>query len=72
MIVTLPGATPVTVPVAEPIVATKVLLLLHTPPNVASLRFDVEPTHTDDDKGDMATGVILTVTSFVAEQPATV
>jgi hypothetical protein len=43
--VTVPAATPQTVPV-ELIVATEVALLLHTPPEVASVSVVQEPTHT--------------------------
>ena len=44
--VDVPPAIPVTVPVAEPMVAAAVLLLLHVPEAVASLRVNVRPAHT--------------------------
>jgi hypothetical protein len=46
IIVSIPAVIPLTTPVAEPIVAF-VLLTLHTPPPVASLRVAVPPGHTD-------------------------
>lgn len=45
VMVTVPAATPVTMPVPDPIVATAVLLLLHAPKAVRSLRLVEEPTH---------------------------
>ena len=42
----VPKVPPVTTPVAEPIVATPVLLLTHVPPLTASVRVMVAPTHT--------------------------
>ena len=44
--VNVPAATPVTTPVVL-IVATEVLLLLHVPPAVASVKLVVNPIHTD-------------------------
>ena len=44
--VVVPALTPVTAPVL-PTVAIAVLLLLHTPPVVASLNVVVAPEHTD-------------------------
>ena len=43
--VEVPATAPLTMP-DVPMVATVVLLLLHTPPDVASLNVVVEPTHT--------------------------
>jgi hypothetical protein len=43
VIVGVPAATPVTVPVVDPIVASAVLLLVHVPPVVASLNVSVAP-----------------------------
>jgi hypothetical protein len=43
--VSVPAAAPVTVP-AVPTVAREVLLLLHAPPAVLSLRAVVAPAHT--------------------------
>src|SRR4051812_34260199 len=40
-----PAEIPVTTPLDEPTVACAVLLLLHVPAGVASLRFVVNPTH---------------------------
>ena len=65
----MPAAIPLTTPVPEPTVASDVLLLLHVPPVVASLKVVVEPIHT------LATPVIdagfgLTVTPNTAVQPA--
>ena len=45
----MPAATPVTIPVDMPIVATAGLLLDHIPPVVASVCTTVDPTHTVDD-----------------------
>ena len=44
--VAFPAAMPVTIPVAELIVATAVLVLLHVPHAVASDKFVVRPVHT--------------------------
>jgi hypothetical protein len=41
----VPTPTPVATPVDEPIVATEVLLLLHVPPGVPSVKVAVEPWH---------------------------
>jgi hypothetical protein len=46
VIVAVPEATPVTIPVDEPTVAIAPLLLLHAPPAVVSFKFSVDPTHT--------------------------
>lgn len=43
--VDVPAATPVTIPVPDPIVATDVLLLVHTPPLDALLKVVVVPGH---------------------------
>jgi hypothetical protein len=40
-----PGATPVTIPLTKPTVATEGLALVHVPPGVASFNVVVEPTH---------------------------
>lgn len=60
MIVVLPGATPVTTPLREPIVATPELLL-HAPPGTVLVRVVVKPTHTFD-APLIAPGEVLTVT----------
>ena len=63
----MPEATPLTVP-PVPTVATEVLLLVHEPPDVASVRLVVPPAHTavvpviDD-------GAALTVTVTETLQP---
>ena len=44
--VTVPGATPVTIPVVEPTVATDALLVSQMPPDTASLIEIVPPTAT--------------------------
>lgn len=66
--VTVPADTPSTNPDVEPIVAIPVLLLLHTPPAVASFKVVVPSTQTlvtpviEDGKG-------FTVTTVVVRQP---
>jgi hypothetical protein len=68
--VTLPGATPLTVPEVEPIVAIVPLLLVHVPPPTALLKLVVAPTHTDVDMGDIAAGAETTVTALpTAQEP---
>ncbi len=59
---------PVTVPVEEPMVATAVLLLLHTPPLVALVNVVVKPTHTLI-VPPIAAGFGLTVKLVTAIQP---
>lgn len=44
----VPAIRPFTVPVAEPTVATAVLLLLQVPPGVASDKVAVDPIQTDE------------------------
>jgi hypothetical protein len=46
VIVQEPGATPVVIPVVKSIVATAVLLLVHVPPTVASVKATVTPVQT--------------------------
>jgi hypothetical protein len=67
-VVLTPGGTPVTIPVPGVTVAALVLLLLHTPPGVASLRLMEEPVHTDVGPV-IAAGKGLTVTGEVTKQP---
>jgi hypothetical protein len=43
---TVPAVTPVTTPVAEPTVATEVLLLAHEPPAGEPAKVSVAPVHT--------------------------
>ncbi len=64
----VPAATPVIIPLAEPIVACAVLLLLQTPPPVALVRVVVRPTQTDAVPA-IAAGMGLTVTAAVTRQP---
>ena len=45
MIAVVPAATPVTIPVEVPTVATEGFALLHTPPEVPSVKVAVAPTH---------------------------
>ena len=68
MIVTVPADTPVTIPLEEPIVANKGLLLLHVPPAVPSNKVSVSPTHTKG-RPSMEGGKGFTVTVIVAKQP---
>jgi hypothetical protein len=46
IMVSIPPASPVTIPVPVPTRAIEVLLLLHTPPEVASVSANVSPEHT--------------------------
>ena len=64
--VAVPADTPVTTPV-ELMLATKLLLLPHTPPLTPSVRVVVAPVHTVDEP-DMvpAVTIALTVTGSVA------
>lgn len=67
------AATPVTTPEPEPTVAADVLLLLHAPLNVPSVRVDEDPKQIPE-APVIASGSGLTVTVVVAvlEQPALV
>ena len=69
MSVVPPVPVPVTTPETEPTVATVVLLLVHVPPAVASLKVMLAPEHIAATAGDMATGVPRTVTECVAFVP---
>jgi hypothetical protein len=60
-IVVIPGDTVVTTPVAEPIVATPVAVLDHTPPVVASERVTMSPMQADAGPV-IAAGDAITVT----------
>ena len=65
--IVVPEITPVTIPLDVPIVATKVLLLLHVP-TPPSVRVIVDPGQTD--KGpDMPEGSGFTVMVFVVVHP---
>jgi hypothetical protein len=66
--VAAPGDAPVTMPDVVPTVAVVLLLLLHMPPIVASLRVAVVPEHTVGEPV-MATGTGFTVMGLVAMQP---
>jgi hypothetical protein len=67
--VAVPAATPVTMPVAEPTVATAVLLLLQVPPPDASASAVVAPAHAVN--VPVMTETLLTVTGVVAKQEPT-
>ena len=66
--VAVPGVTPVTIPLSEPIVAEE-LLLLHRPPVIISLKVNVPPTHTLAGPPVIAAGMGFTVIVFIAAQP---
>ncbi len=70
--VVVPEATPIAVPVENPIVATEGVLLVHTPPVVASVSVVVKPTHTEVVPA-IAAGLGLMVTTTLPcgpQQPA--
>lgn len=67
----MPVVRPVTIP-KEVIVAVPVALLLQTPPDVASDKLIALPVHTEGLAGAIAPGVVFTVATVDAEQPATV
>ena len=67
----MPLVPAVRIPVAEPIVAIAVLLLLHVPPEVASLRLEVNPEQTTESPV-ITGGAGFTVTVCVAVQPGPV
>ena len=71
MILTVPGATPVTIPVEEPTVATDILLLLHVPPERASLSVILVPAITVL-LPEMVAGAALTVNIIVVMPVPTV
>jgi hypothetical protein len=68
IIVVVPGAIAVKIPVVEPIVPTRVFALLHVPPPGELVNVVVEPTHTGV-VGVIADGSALTVTTAVAAHP---
>jgi hypothetical protein len=71
----LPALTPVTKPLAEPIVALAVLLLTQVPPGIDEVRLTVELLHTlINPDPDEITGIAFTVTIAVAlpKQPKAV
>ena len=65
-IVAVPAETPCTVPDAT--LATAVLVLLHKPPDVASVKLVVVPVHTLAEVDVIAAGPAITVTDLVTEQ----
>lgn len=73
MIVVVPAVTPVTTPVEELIVATAVLLDVHTPPVVVLDNVVVDPAHTavvpviDATVGNAVT--VTAVAALVVEHP---
>jgi hypothetical protein len=69
IILGVPVATPLTIPVVEPTVALERSLLLHVPPPVASASVVVEPTHTVEAPVTTA-GDAFTLTTVVVKQPA--
>jgi hypothetical protein len=71
VIVDVPGVSPLTMPVAVPIIATADVLLLHMPPVMASVSGRLPPTHSVAGAPMMAGGSALTVTALAAEQPVT-
>jgi hypothetical protein len=64
----VPAVTPETIPDIAPTVATDVVPLLHTPPEVASDKLVVAPEHTLL-APEIAAGNGFTVTIVVAVQP---
>ena len=63
----MPAVTPVTIPLAL-ILAVLVVLLLHVPLAVASVKFIVPPWHTTAGTGLIGKGAGLTVNVVVVEQ----
>jgi len=63
-----PAETPVTIPDVDPTIAWPVALLLHKPPEVASLRLVVCVTQTTG-VPVIAAGVVFTVTAWVDTHP---
>jgi len=64
----VPDATPVTLPVAEPTIATPVLLLNHVPPDVVFASVDIDPSHTLN-VPVIAAGLAFTVIVSFLEHP---
>lgn len=70
VMVTVPAATPVTIPLVEPTVAVSKSLLLQVPPPVASVSVLVDPTQTFIVPVIVAgSGLTVTVTAELALQP---
>ena len=60
----MPGAAPVTIP---PVTVAELLLLLHEPPVILSVKEITEPVHTADGPDIRpASGMAVTVIAFVA------
>jgi hypothetical protein len=68
VIVDVPNATPVTIPVVKPTVATAVLLLVQVPPGTASLNVVEEDTPVTPIPV-IGAGIGITVTAVVTLQP---
>jgi hypothetical protein len=68
LIVTVPGLTPVTIPVVGPTVAIVTAVLLHIPPGVGLVSGVVAPTQTEP-APEIAAGNGLTVMDLVTKQP---
>ena len=66
-IVAVPAVRPVTTPPET--LATAGALLLHMPPEVASVNVTVPPVQTVAPAGDIAAGAALTVATVITEQP---
>src|SRR5437763_776971 len=64
----VPASTPVTTPLDDPIVATAVVLLIHVPPAIASVKLVVDPVQTSSEPA-IAAGNGFTVKTAVALQP---
>ena len=67
--VTVPAATPVALPVAEPMVAIPVLLLVHEPPVVALERVVEVPTQSGPG-AVIGSSVLITLTVVMTVQPS--
>ena len=67
-----PAFPPVINPVFKPILAADVLLLLHVPPVIPGLTPNVvvDAPHTMNEVVPVITGITLSVTTWVALQPA--
>src|SRR5947209_4732202 len=64
----LPAATPLSMPVPDPMVAVPVLTLVHVPPEVASVSVVIPPTHATG-VPVIAAGTALIVSVAVLKQP---
>ena len=68
----MPELMPVTMPVPEPIVAIRVLLLVQVPPGVESVRVMAVPTQRTVAGPVITAGKVVTVTVFVTLHPEAV